>query len=59
MYFSNEYTQYSYSHGNAAGDGRAAEDCKCGGGGWMLSEIDVWDKCPDHHEGQRHPEDRD
>jgi hypothetical protein len=40
------------------GEGLDAEDCRCHGGGWILSDVDTWHKCPDHHvAGQPHPED--
>lgn len=32
--------------------------CPCRGGGWLLSDLDTWHKCPVHkHEGMGHPED--
>jgi hypothetical protein len=31
--------------------------CPCHGGGWVLSDLDTWHKCPIHFHGQRHPED--
>ena len=40
-----------------AGEGLTPEECRCNGGGWILSEVDTWHKCPDHHKGQPHPED--
>ncbi len=30
--------------------------CRCGGGGWALSEVDTWHECPIHYKGQIHPE---
>ena len=33
-----------------------SEYCICRGGGWALSDRDVWYKCPIHYEGQVHPE---
>ena len=30
--------------------------CACGGGGWILSDRDVWYACPIHWNGQDHPE---
>jgi hypothetical protein len=34
-----------------------ANECRCHGGGWALSEVDTWHKCPVHFHGQTHPED--
>ena len=31
--------------------------CRCRGGGWSLSDYDVWLKCPAHNIGQKNPED--
>ena len=31
--------------------------CRCRGGGWSLSDYDVWLKCPAHNIGQSNPED--
>lgn len=31
------------------------ELCGCRGG-WFLSDLDTWHKCPEHYENQRHPE---
>jgi hypothetical protein len=59
MEHSNEYAQYTYRHRRSRGDGRPPEDCKCGGAGWILSALDVFDECPDHYDGQKHPEDYD
>lgn len=37
-----------------------AEECKCRGSGWALSEVDTWHPCPVHfRKGQRHPDDED
>lgn len=40
-------------------EGLAPEDCRCHGGGWILSEVDTWHHCPDHYTGQAHPDDAD
>ncbi len=32
------------------------ENCHCRGGGWVLSDRDVWYECPLHYNGQAHPE---
>ena len=38
--------------------GLTAEECRCRGGGWLLSDVDTIHKCPDHYvPGQRHPDD--
>jgi hypothetical protein len=52
------YTYYldAFIQSAAFGDGRDAADCRCHGGGWLLSEVDTWHKCPDHFTGQIHPE---
>ena len=31
--------------------------CGCRGGGWFLSEVDTWHRCPAHGKGVAHPED--
>lgn len=31
--------------------------CKCNGGGWVLSNLDQWHRCPIHGAGLPHPED--
>jgi len=36
-----------------------SETCACRGGGWILSQLDTFHKCPVHFAGQRHPEDYD
>lgn len=53
-----EYKIYldTFIQSAAFGDGRDAADCRCHGGGWLLSEVDTWHKCPDHFTGQIHPE---
>jgi len=33
-----------------------AEECPCHGGGWALSDVDTWHKCPTHYCGQALPE---
>lgn len=33
------------------------ETCGCHGGGWILSQLDTFHKCPIHFADQRHPED--
>jgi hypothetical protein len=35
------------------------DKCRCRGGGWILSDWDTWHQCPEHFNGQRHPEDYD
>ena len=30
--------------------------CGCRGGGWFLSEVDTWHKCPVHGRDVPHPE---
>lgn len=30
--------------------------CRCGGRGWVLSEVDTWHKCPYHGKNATHPE---
>lgn len=35
-----------------------ASECECGGGGWALSDVDTWHKCPCHFWGQPHPEEQ-
>ena len=42
---------------NQPGKGIGPEDCSCGGCGWILSQLDVFNECPDHFDGQTHPED--
>jgi len=37
---------------------RDPERCGCRGGGWILTNRDVWHTCPVHHDGQPHPEHR-
>jgi hypothetical protein len=39
------------------GENLRPEECRCNGGGWILSDVDTWHKCPDHFRGQLHPED--
>jgi len=34
------------------------KDCACYGGGWILSDWDVWVKCPLHYKGGPDPETR-
>lgn len=41
----------------AAPEGIPADRCRCRGKGWILSEVDTLHKCPDHYDGQPHPED--
>jgi len=53
-----EYAQYyeSFSTGRWATEDAAT--CRCNGGGWALSEVDTWHKCPAHYTpGQSHPDD--
>jgi hypothetical protein len=38
-------------------EGLSADECRCHGGGWILSDVDTWHKCPDHFAGQSYPED--
>ena len=55
-----ELVQYyeAFSARLATPEGLAAEDCRCHGGGWILSDVDTLHKCPDHYvPGQRHPDD--
>lgn len=33
--------------------------CPCHGGGYALSEVDTWHKCPIHYAGQLSPDDLD
>ena len=50
--------QHYYDCFNAGSFARVDPDhCRCHGGGWALSEVDTWHKCPIHYDGQRHPED--
>jgi hypothetical protein len=34
------------------------DECGCRGGGWFLSDVDTWHKCPVHALNARHPEDQ-
>lgn len=34
------------------------DECGCQGGGYILSSCDVWERCPQHYDGQEHPESR-
>ena len=34
-----------------------ARECRCGGSGWALSEVDTLHTCRYHYRGQPHPED--
>lgn len=54
-----ELQQYyeAFRENASHGDGRAPEDCRCRGTGWLLSEVDTFHRCRDHHTGQPHPED--
>jgi hypothetical protein len=54
-----ELQQYydAFSDSLKRGEGLKPEECRCQGvGGWILSDVDTWHKCPDHYAGQRHPE---
>ncbi len=55
-----EYSQYyrAFVERLRVGEGLTAEECRCCGGGWILSDVDTWHRCPDHFAGQPHPEDR-
>jgi len=35
------------------------DECPCHGGGWALSEVDTWHKCPVHYRGQPDRDDCD
>jgi hypothetical protein len=35
------------------------DKCPCHGGGWALSDVDTWHKCPIHYRGQPCREDSD
>lgn len=55
-----EYTQYyqAFSARLQQPEGLSPDKCRCHGGGWILSDVDTWHKCPDHYKaGQPHPED--
>jgi hypothetical protein len=56
-----EYAQYyeAFTARLASPEGLSPEDCRCHGGGWILSDVDTWHQCPDHFAGQLHPEDFD
>ncbi|UCC74025.1 MAG: hypothetical protein JSV86_05560 [Gemmatimonadota bacterium] len=30
--------------------------CSCRGSGWCNTDMDSWHQCPNHYEGQQHPE---
>lgn len=30
--------------------------CRCNGHGWLVTDRDVWEHCPEHFKGQPHPE---
>ena len=51
-----EYELYLQAFRAGPGRGLAAEDCACNGCGWLLSQLDTFEQCPDHFEGQAHPE---
>jgi len=52
-----ELQQYydAFSQGHWAKED--AKDCPCGGGGWVLSDVDTFHKCRFHYKNQTHPED--
>lgn len=55
-----EYQQYydAFTARLQHGEGLAPEECRCHGGGWILSDLDTWHRCPDHYTaGQGHPDD--
>lgn len=52
------YTHYyeEYCRGYAWVNPDSAK-CGCRGGGWWLSDVDTWHKCPCHAKDAPHPED--
>ncbi len=57
-----EYSQYyqAFSARLQKPEGLSPEQCRCNGGGWILSDVDTWHKCPDHYQaGQPHPDDHE
>ena len=55
-----EYSQYyeAFTARLLHGEGLTPDRCRCHGGGWILSDLDTWHRCPDHYvPGQPHPED--
>jgi len=57
-----EYSQYFAAFSQSARENNPdlkPEECRCNGGGWLLSDVDTWHKCGSHYAGQTHPEDYD
>ncbi len=54
-----EYAQYYEAFCQGYWANENADHCRCHGGGWALSEVDTWHRCPIHGHGVPHPEDRD
>lgn len=50
--------QRVHEHSTRGAERPDPDDCACGGGGWILSSCDVWEKCHKHYDGQEHPEHR-
>lgn len=50
--------QRVHEHSTRGAERPAAENCACGGNGWILSSCDVWERCSRHYSGQEHPEHR-
>ena len=55
-----EYQQYyeAFTARLCSPEELTPDQCHCHGGGWILSDVDTWHKCPDHYvQGQKHPDD--
>lgn len=53
-----EYQQYydTFTDRLRRPEGLTEDQCRCNGGGWILSDVDTWHHCPDHFKGQAHPD---
>lgn len=47
--------EYNYMQSGAWSEPESNR-CPCRGSGWLLSDLDTWHACPEHHTDQRHPE---
>jgi hypothetical protein len=53
-----EYQQYYEAFSVGYWSDPDPAHCGCRGGGWALSEVDTWHRCPQHGAGVPHPEER-
>lgn len=51
-----EYTAYYQAISTGYWADEDAERCPCHGGGWFLSQVDTWHRCPIHGFDKIHPE---